>query len=224
MSYPPLATDAMDTGGGRRLSLAPEALWMEARSGSSYVRLRPVTYEEIQAVYTYEVRDWSMAGYMAMTWLLLLAVVFSALAAGGAQVTALVGALIFLAITAATAGFAAYHVATRLRKMMRIDTHTGSLIVPNRHPRFVVSLGQHLEAARARMAAAPPPPPVMGPAAAPLFGAPPPPTGGFPGAGGPPVPPPIGPTTPGPAVVLPPPGQPGPEEPPTPGGFPGSGS
>lgn len=196
MSQPPLPTDAMDIGGARRLSLAPEALWQEARSGNAYVRIRPVTYEEIQAVYTYEVRDWSIVGWSVLAWAVLLGVTFGVVWGANLRISALVGWGIVLAVTLLMGGIAAFGVATRTLKMMRIDTHTGSMIVPNKHPRFVLSLRDHLEAARRRRAAASPHPaaapgvpPPFSPAGMPAPAAPPPPFGAPLGPPGPPPPP-----------------------------------
>ena len=80
----------MDVGGGRRLSLAADALWLENRSGSSYVRIRPITYDQIQTVYSYETRDWSMVGYMALLAFFLLLVIFIALASANANIMSIV--------------------------------------------------------------------------------------------------------------------------------------
>ena len=66
MSEPVLPTDAMEVGSGRRLSLGPDALWLENWNGGAWVRLRPVGHGEIRAVYSYDQRDWSLVGILAL--------------------------------------------------------------------------------------------------------------------------------------------------------------
>jgi hypothetical protein len=218
----PIPTDAMDVGGGRRLSLAPDALWLENRSGSAYVRIRPITYDQIQTVYTYETRDWSMVGYMALLALFLLMVTFIGLASANVNIGPLYSLLIVLVLGGAPMGWGIYHSISVPRKMLRIDTHTGSVIVSNRQPRFSVTLGQHIEATRARgparpaaPAVAPPYAPPSSPGYAPPAGPVSPPIpGGFvlpppPMAPGVPPPPPTGPS---PTVLPPPYRSPGPSE------------
>lgn len=215
----------MDVGGGRRLSLAADALWLENRSGSAYVRIRPITYDQIQTVYTYETRDWSMLGYMALLAFFLLLIVFIGLASANTNIGPLYSLLIVLVLGGAPMGWGIYHSISVPRKMLRIDTHTGSVIVANRQPRFAVTLGQHIEATRARRPvppAAPPAPPPYAPPVPPGYAPPTPPdytrlpgaapdpaTGGFvlpspPAAPGLPQPPPIGPTVAPPTSVPPP--------------------
>lgn len=191
----PIAAEAMDVGGGRRLSLASDALWLENRSGSTYVRIRPITYEQIQTVYTYETRDWSMVGYMALLAFFLLLVIFIALASANANIGPLYSLLIILVLGGGPVGWGIYRSISVPRKMLRIDTHTGSVIVSNRQPRFALTLGQHIEATRARGPARPAPAPVAPPYAPPV-----------PPGYAPPVPPGYAP-------------QPGPVAPPPPRGF-----
>lgn len=208
------ATDAMDVGSGRRLSLAPEAMWLETRAaGGTWVRLRPISYEEIQTVYSFDQRDWAPLGVAVLVWGVLTAVVLIGLAAFSGNLGTVGLLAILLGLGVMLVGFGAYRVATVPRKMLRIDTHTGSLIVPRRHPRFFQTLAEHLEAARKRAPAAvlpmaPPasfPPPSGVPGPVPGFIAPP-----VPPAAGVPMPPPLTPSpgsipgVPGPGQAMPP--------------------
>lgn len=215
MENPILPLDAMDIGSGRRLSLAPEALWLENRvSGGAYVRARPVPYEEIQAVYSYEQRDWGALGLAIVAWVVL-SVLCLVLAAVLNLSLGPVGALaVSVVLGVALCGLGGYRVAQHPRKMLRIDSHTGSLIVPRTHPRFFLTLGEHLDAARKRnpeaLASAPP---AAVPGAFPGFVPPPPgaappgvPPGAFTTPSGVTMPPP--PAGPGAGPVAPPPAVP----------------
>ena len=139
----PPSDETMSIGGSRRLALAPEALWLETRGGGgTWVRTRPVAYDEIRAVYSYQTRDWGSlaalgAGWVALTVLLLIAAAF-----GGWSGT-ITGAVV-LVLTVLLAALAAYRVVAVPRKLLRIDAYSGMLVVPNREPGFYRSLASRL--------------------------------------------------------------------------------
>jgi hypothetical protein len=171
----------MDVGGGRRLTLAPEAMWLETRGGGqTWIRIRAMPYAEIQAVYAYDLRDWAALGWAALGWMVASGLFFILyMTIGG--LPALAGWSVPLLLAAVAVSLAAYRIASVPRKMLRVDTLTGSLIVRRSHPRFLVTVGEHLAALRARQASVSPPPGFITPPPPGAFDPPPPAFGAPPG-------------------------------------------
>jgi hypothetical protein len=143
--------ETMEIGGGRRLALCPEALYVEAKGPAGWLRSRAIHYGEIRALYSYQVRDWTsllVAGgaWMGLTILLLVA---------GAVLTwpgEMLAVLVLLA--GVLIGSAAlYRVLTAPRKMLRIEAFSGALVVPDRAPAFFRTLSERLPQSRPQPAA-----------------------------------------------------------------------
>jgi hypothetical protein len=135
--------ETMTIGGSRRLALAPEALWLETRGGGgAWVRTRPVAYDEIRAVYSYQARDWSSVGILSACWLVLTILLLLLAAFGGLSGTLTVAIVAVLAVL--LGGLGAYRVIAMPRKLLRIDAYSGMLVVPNRAPGFYRSLASRL--------------------------------------------------------------------------------
>jgi hypothetical protein len=153
-------------GGGKRVALTPASLCVEVRSGKEWRAVRLIGYGEIAAAYRYEVRDWGYLGLGLLYGLTLLAVVlFAALLA---QFDGLIAWAMAGVVTVCTLALIAYRVAAVPRRWLRIETHTGPLLLPGREEAFFTQL-----AARLTPPAEPPTSAVPTPAAIPP--APPPP-------------------------------------------------
>jgi hypothetical protein len=137
--------ETMDVGGGRRIALAPEALFMQARGAAgTWVAMRAVPYDEIRAVYRYEARDWGYLGIALAYWF----AAFFLLLIGGLAAR-WDGWMIGAAVAAATvllAGLAAYRVVAVPQRLLRIDAYSGALVVRNRAPGFFYQLARRLPA------------------------------------------------------------------------------
>ncbi|HTE19210.1 MAG TPA: hypothetical protein VK689_12615, partial [Armatimonadota bacterium] len=144
----PPTEETMRIGGNRRLALAPEALWLETRGGGgAWIRTRPVAYDEIRAVYSYQVRDWGFLAAVGAIWLVLTILMLIAAAFGAA--TGTVTAAVILVLTVLLGALGAYRVVAAPRKLLRIDAYSGMLVVPNRDGRFYRGLADRLPTAAA---------------------------------------------------------------------------
>ena len=129
-------------GGGRRLALTPLALHVEVRNGRDWRIARTIGYGEIAAAYRYEVRDWGYLGLGLVYGLVLLAAVLSVALLSGLDgvLAGGVAALVVILVI----GLTAYRIATVPRRWLRIETHTGPLLLPNRDELFFNRLSTHL--------------------------------------------------------------------------------
>ncbi|HEU4753562.1 MAG TPA: hypothetical protein VFU47_10685 [Armatimonadota bacterium] len=143
MSFPGNPGELMEVGGGRRLAICPEALYVETRGpGGVWLRSRAIPFAEIRAIYRYEVRDWSALALAGLAWLgvLVLVLMIARLGSWPGGLTAAV-----LALTAVVVGgLGAYRMATAPKRLLRIDAYSGGLVVPNRVPGFYASIAARL--------------------------------------------------------------------------------
>jgi len=154
-------------GGGRRLSLTPQSLLIEARgAGASWIPARAIDYDEISAVYRYDSRDWGFLGVACAVWLgLSLVIVLAALflRASPWEVLAV------LAVAGVVVGAAAVYRIQRVpRKLLRVEAVGGSLVVADRSSGFFDLLAARLPKPEAGAPASPEP----GPGDAPGVGEP----------------------------------------------------
>jgi hypothetical protein len=127
--------DTLDVGGGRRLSLSPEALLVEIRRGrDAWILSRAIPYDEIRAVYHYEARDWSYLAVAGAYWLGALLLVLVAAAVIRFSTLLLAGSI--LVVTFLIGGLAVYRVLTVPRPLLRLDAYGGTLVVPGRGTGF----------------------------------------------------------------------------------------
>ncbi len=154
----------LSLGRGKRFLLTPAALRVEAQSGGEWRVARSVAYPEIAAVYRYEVRDWGYLGLGLMYGLVLLAAVLVCAVALGMD--GVVSGAMSAVVVVGVLGLICYRVGTVPRRWLRIETHAGPLLAPNRDDSFYHRLAAHLT---------PPPPETPSPVAP--ANIPPPPSG-----------------------------------------------
>jgi len=135
MSDQPWVEAEMDLGGGRRLTVAEDALAMEVRgAGQTWARVRVIPYEDIRALYRYQVTDWSALGLLVTIWLVLLVVLFVAAGLSGWSPT------VTLATTGLSTllilGIAAFRLTRAPSRKLKIEAYSGMLLVADSSPVF----------------------------------------------------------------------------------------
>lgn len=150
-------------GGGRRLALVPASLYVQVKNGRDWRVAREIRYGEIVAVYRYQLRDWGYLGLGLLYGLgLITAILVIALMA---QVDGVVTGGLVALVALITIGLTAYRIAAVPRRWLRIETHSGPLLLPGRDEAFFDRLAAHLTPPVD--APAPPAPAAIPPAPAP---------------------------------------------------------
>jgi hypothetical protein len=152
----------MEIGGGRRMGLTADALQVETRSPTGWAPARIVAYADVRAAYRYEVTDWSPLAVGFLAWVG--AVVLGAVAAVMAQWSPVVIGIVLFLVTLAAAALVGLRIARVPRRLLRIETKFGTLVVPDRAPGLYSLLAAQLSSARAAAGAVAEPEP--GPAGA----------------------------------------------------------
>lgn len=137
--------EAMVVGGGRRLVAAPDALSVEVRGGSRWIRSRVVPYDDIRAVYRYQRLDTRTLGAIAVVWLALLVLLLIA-GANAHWPGGLLG-LSALLLTAALAALGYFRARNTPERLLRIEAYSGVLVVPDHSPAFFQGISARIRVA-----------------------------------------------------------------------------
>jgi hypothetical protein len=144
MSNSPAAASGMDIGGGRRLIAAADVLAVEVRGvGGVWTRVRVIPYEDIRAIYRFEVTDWAALGLFTTLWLFSVVALLLAAGFGGWSPTvtlASTGLLTLLVLL-----ISVMRVRGKPARKLKIVAHSGTLVVPDRSPQFSVHLASTVQ-------------------------------------------------------------------------------
>src|SRR4051812_19235485 len=125
-------SETMIVGGGRRLAVAPDALSVEVRSGGRWIRSRVVPYEDIRAVYRYQLPDTQALVAIALLWLALL--VFLLIVGGSARWPGAVLGVSVVGLTVVLGAVGYFRARSAPARKLRIEAYSGVLVVPDRSP------------------------------------------------------------------------------------------
>lgn len=130
--------------GLRRLTLVESGAQIEVRGpGKSWIASHQVRYDQIVAVYRYEMRDWGYAVVLSLVWFgafILLSIVSLLMQDPGYFF--LIGALV---ISVGVLLLGAYRILSAPKRLLRIDiVGQPPMIVPNSNPGFFYALASRL--------------------------------------------------------------------------------
>lgn len=165
------ASEGSDTilqySGLRRLALVPEGARVEVRGPrKSWIASHLIRYDQIKAVYRYEMRDWGYAVLLCVCWMAALIVVSIASTVMGDP-----GYFLLIAMAVVSVGLAAmgaFRIFTKPKRHLRIDiVGQPPMILANRNPAFFYQLASRLPKSEVVEAAPGVPSPMVGGAEAP---------------------------------------------------------